>query len=154
MLGLEQAEQEAARLSRGATVAVHAAALRDAAGAPCQVFTPGEPLRLDLDLRTSAGAPDVELVVDVRTAAGLSVFRSSTPVATERGGGKLTLEIPRLSLLGGDYDVAIGVHEPGDTAPGIDRLLSFSVTDAEGGEGIADLRGSWTFVGDSVRVAQ
>ncbi len=154
MLGLEHAEQEAARLARGATVFIHEAELLDGGGTPRQVFAPGEPLRLDLDLRTGPGAPDVELVIDVRTAAGLSVFRSSTPVATGRGGGKLTLEVPRLSLLGGDYDVAVGVHEPGDTAPGIDRSLSFSVTEAEGGEGIADLRGRWTFVGDSVRVAR
>jgi ABC-type polysaccharide/polyol phosphate transport system ATPase subunit len=154
MLGLEQANQEAARLARGAAVVLHEAALLDSGGAPRQVFAPGEPLRLDLDLRASPSAPDVQVVIDVRTAAGLSVFRARTPVATGRGGGRLTFEIPRLSLLGGDYDVAIGVHEPGDTAPGIDRLLSFSVTEAEGGEGVTDLRGSWTFVGDSVEVGQ
>ena len=154
MLGLEQADQEAARLARGAAVVLREAALLDTRGGHRQVFAPGEPLRLELDLRAAAGGPDVEVVIDVRTAAGLSVFRSTTPVATGGGGGKLTLEVPRLSLLGGDYDVAIGVHEPGDTAPGIDRLLAFSVTEAEGGEGIADLRGSWTFAGDSVEVSR
>ena len=154
MLGLEHADQEAARLARGAAVVLREAALLDGGGGARQVFAPAEPLRLDLDLRASVGAPDVEVVIDVRTAAGMSVFRSRTAAGTSGGGGKLTLEIPRLSLLGGDYDVAIGIHEPGDTAPGIDRLLSFSVTEAEGGEGIADLRGNWTFVGDSVQVGQ
>jgi ABC-type polysaccharide/polyol phosphate transport system ATPase subunit len=154
MLGLEQADQEAARLARSAAVVLREAALLDVGGGARQVFAPGEPLRLDLDLQATAGGPDIDVVIDVRTAAGLSVFRSSTSVATGRGGGKLTLEVPRLSLLGGDYDVAIGLHEPGDTAPGIDRLLSFSVAEAEGAEGIADLRGNWTFVGDSVEVTR
>lgn len=154
MLGLEQADQEAARLARGAAVVLREAALLDVGGGARQVFAPGEPLRLELDLHAAVGGPDVDVVIDVRTAAGLSVFRSTTSVATGQGGGKLTLEVPRLSLLGGDYDVAIGVHEPGDTAPGIDRLLSFSVTEAQGAEGIADLRGSWTFAGDSVEVTR
>ena len=154
MLGLEHADQEAARVSRGAAVVLREAALLDATGSPRQVFAPGETLRIDIDLRASAGAPEVEVVIDFRTSSGMSVFRSRTPAATSGGGGKLSFEIPRLSLLGGDYDVAIGIHEPGDTAPGIDRLLSFSVTEAEGGEGIADLRGSWSFVGDSIEVGR
>lgn len=154
MLGSEDADQEAARLARGAAVVLREAALLDAAGSPRQIFAPGETLRLDLDLRAGAGAPEVEVVIDFRTSSGISVFRSRTPAATSGGGGKLTFEVPRLSLMGGDYDVAIGIHEPGDTAPGIDRLLSFSVTAAEGGEGIADLRGRWTFVDDPVEVGQ
>ncbi len=154
MLGLEHSDQEAARLARAAAVVLHEASLLDATGSPRQIFAPGEALRMDLDLRARVGAPDVEVVIDFRTSSGMSVFRSRKPASTSGGGGRLTFEVPRLSLLGGDYDVAIGIHEPGDTAPGIDRLLSFSITEAEGGEGIADLRGSWAFVGDSVEVRQ
>jgi hypothetical protein len=74
------------------------------------------------------------------------------PVGTASGGGQLVLDVPRLALLGGDYDIAIGVHEPSDTAPGIDRLLSFSVASVDGAEGVADLRGTWTFSPTRVEV--
>jgi ABC-type polysaccharide/polyol phosphate transport system ATPase subunit len=154
MLGLEDASQAAARRAREGAVALREAALQDGEGRPRQVFEPGEPVKLAFDLSVRAGAPDVTLVIEVRQAAGQAVFRSSTPVATSGGEGRLLFEIPRLTLLGGDYDIAIGVHEPGDTAPGIDRLLSFSVVSAAGAEGIADLRGSWTFTSARVGVGR
>jgi hypothetical protein len=109
------------------------------------VFRTGDPLKLQLDLEAQPGAPDVTVVIEVRQSVGAPVFLSRTPAATSAGGGELLLEIPRLSLLGGDYDIAIGIHEPGDTAPGIDRLLSFSVAGIEDAEGIVDLRGAWSF---------
>jgi hypothetical protein len=58
--------------------------------------------------------------------------------------------VPRLTLLGGDYDLAIAINEPSDTPPGIDRLLSFSVVSTAGAEGIADLRGTWSITGRRV----
>jgi ABC-type polysaccharide/polyol phosphate transport system ATPase subunit len=154
MLGLEDASQAAARKARDGAVALREAALQDGEGRPRQVFEPGEPVKLALDVAAKAGAPDVEIVIEVRRAAGGPVFKASTPVATSAGEGRLVFEVPRLTLLGGDYDIAIGVHEPGDTAPGIDRLLSFSVVSVEGAEGIADLRGTWTYTGARVEVGR
>ena len=145
LLGLEDVEQAAAREARHGTVSLREALLTDAEGRPRQVFQTGDPLRLALDLEARPEAPDITVVIEVRQSVGQPVFLSRTPVATSRGGGELVLEIPRLSLLGGDYDLAIGIHEPGDTAPGIDRLLSFSVAGLEDAEGIVDLRGSWSF---------
>ncbi len=152
MLGIEDAEQAAARQARDGAVTLREASLQDADGHPLQVFETGDQMRLALDLEAKPGAPDITVVIEFRQAFGNSVFLSRVPVATSRGGGALVLEIPRLTLLGGDYDLAIGIHEPGDTAPGIDRLLSFSVAGAEDAEGIADLRGTWSFSGASAEL--
>jgi ABC-type polysaccharide/polyol phosphate transport system ATPase subunit len=152
MLGVEDAAQAAARQARGGAVVLREASLQDRDGRPRQVFESGEPARLVLDFEARAGAPDVTLVIDVRLATGQSVFRSQVPLATSAGGGRLIFKIPHLSLLGGDYDIPLGIHEPGDTAPGIDRLLTFSVAGTDGAEGIADLRGTWTFSGAPVEV--
>jgi ABC-type multidrug transport system ATPase subunit len=147
MLGVEDAEQAAARQARDGAVTLREASLRDAEGRERHVFETGDPFTLALDLEARADAPDVTLVIDVRDAAGSSVFRASRQLTTSAGGGQLRFEVPHLTLLGGDYDIAIGIHEPGDAAPGIDRLLSFSVRRADDAEGIADLRGRWTFAG-------
>jgi ABC-type polysaccharide/polyol phosphate transport system ATPase subunit len=152
MLGTEAASQAAAREARDGAVRLREASLQDGDGRPRQVFAPGEPVRVVLDLEARPGAPDVTIVLDVRRADGQSVFRSRTPVATSTGPGRLVFDVPRLALLGGDYDLPIGIHEPGDTAPGIDRLLSFSVTSSDEAEGIADLRGTWSFSGTAVEV--
>ncbi len=149
MLGLEDASQAAAREARHGAVILREASLQDHEQRARQVFRSGEPLRLVLELETAREAPDVTIVIDVRHTTG-SVFRARTEVPTAGGGGQLVFEVPRLALLGGDYDVAIGIHEPGDTAPGIDRLLSFSVAGSDEAEGIADLRGAWTFAGGRV----
>jgi ABC-type polysaccharide/polyol phosphate transport system ATPase subunit len=147
MLGTEDADQAAAREARDGAVNLREASLLDGEGRPRQVFAPGEPVRVVLDLEGRAGAPEVTIVLTVRQATGYEVFRSTVPVPAGHGTGRLQFEIPRLALLGGDYDIPIGIHEPGDTAPGIDRLLSFSVTSSEDGAGIADLRGTWTLSG-------
>jgi ABC-type polysaccharide/polyol phosphate transport system ATPase subunit len=154
LLGLEAADQAAAREARNGAVALREARLQDADGHPRQIFKTGEPLCLSLELAAREGAPDVTVVVEVRQSTGNQLFLTRTPVATAAGGGRLELEIPRLSLLGGDYDIAIGIHEPGDTAPGIDRLLSFSVATSEDVEGVVDLRGSWRFAGGPVRLGR
>jgi hypothetical protein len=91
-------------------------------------------------------------VIEVRQASGTPVFRSSVELSVEPGERRLVFDVPHLALLGGDYDIALGVHEAGDAAPGIDRLLSFSVASVEGAEGIADLRGSWSEVDAQVEV--
>jgi lipopolysaccharide transport system ATP-binding protein len=154
MLGVEDAAQAAARQARDGAVGIREAALTDGEGRPRQVFATGEPLRLVLDVEARAPAPDVTLVIEFRQSAGQPVFRARTPVPTAGGGGQLVFEVPQLSLLGGDYDVALGVHEPGDTAPGIDRLLSFSVASADGAHGIVDLGGSWSFSSSAVEAGR
>jgi ABC-type polysaccharide/polyol phosphate transport system ATPase subunit len=154
LLGLEDAEHAAARRARNYAVELREATIQDGSARPKQVFSIAEPLRLALDLVTSPGAPDVDVLIEIRQPSGHPVFRTRTTATTSRGGGQLAFEIGRLALLGGDYEIAIGIHEPGDTAPGIDRLLPFSVTGAEDAEGIADLRGTWTYAGEPVEAAR
>jgi ABC-type polysaccharide/polyol phosphate transport system ATPase subunit len=154
LLGVEDAEQAEARRARHGAVKLIEATLQDGEGRTRQVFETGEMMRLVLDLEAAPSAPDVTVVIEVRQAGGHRVFLSRSPAATSSGGGRLVLEVPNLSLLGGDYDIAIGLHEPEDTAPGIDRLLSFSVAATEGAEGIADLRGSWTYSGSRLEVSR
>jgi ABC-type polysaccharide/polyol phosphate transport system ATPase subunit len=150
LLGTEDAEQSAARAARDGAVGIVSVALTDAEGHERQVFATGEPLRLTVDLDARPGAPDVKLVVEFRQSSGQRVFHTESDVASSRGGGRLVFDVGALPLLGGDYDVVLGVHEPGDTAPGIDRMLSFSVATVDGAEGVADMRGSWSFSGAPV----
>jgi ABC-type polysaccharide/polyol phosphate transport system ATPase subunit len=152
LLGAEDSEQAAARAARDGAVGVVSAALIDADGHERQVFATGEPLRLLVDLEARAGAPDVKLVVEFRQSSGQRVFRSESELTTSRGGGRLVFEVGALPLLGGDYDVVLGVHEPGDAAPGIDRMLSFSVAAVDGADGVADMRGTWSFSPATVEV--
>jgi ABC-type polysaccharide/polyol phosphate transport system ATPase subunit len=153
LLGIESAEQVAARSARDGAVALRRAGLEDFEARPRQVFEPGEGMRLVLDLDAAPDAPEVTVVIEVRQADGRTVFRTRSPGTTPAGGGQLVFDVPRLTLLGGDYDLAVGIHEPSDTAPGIDRLLSFSVVSAGDAEGVADLRGAWRFTGKRVEAA-
>jgi ABC-type polysaccharide/polyol phosphate transport system ATPase subunit len=153
LLGIENAEQVAARSARESAVALRRAGLEDLEARPRQVFEPGEGMRLVLDLDAAPDAPEVRIAIEVRQADGRTVFRTRSPATTPAGGGQLLFEVPRLMLLGGDYDLAVGIHEPSDPAPGIDRLLSFSVVSAGEAEGVADLRGAWSFTGKRVEAA-
>jgi ABC-type polysaccharide/polyol phosphate transport system ATPase subunit len=149
MLGIESPEQLAARAARDSAVVLRRATLEDSAGHPRQVFEPGEGLRLVLDL-DGPGLPEVAVMIEVRHADGRTVFRTRSPATTPAASGQVVFEVPRLTLLGGDYDLAIAIHEPSDTPPGIDRLLTFSVISTADAEGIADLRGTWTVTGKRV----
>jgi ABC-type polysaccharide/polyol phosphate transport system ATPase subunit len=153
LLGIESPEQVAARTARDSAVALQQAMLEDAEGRPRQVFEPGEGLRLILDLDAAAEASEVTVMIEVRHADGRTVFRTHSPAIAPARGRQLVFEVPRLTLLGGDYDLAIGINEPSDTPPGIDRLLTFSVVSTGDAEGIADLRGMWTVTAGRVEAA-
>jgi ABC-type polysaccharide/polyol phosphate transport system ATPase subunit len=146
LLGGEDAEQARARDRDDSPVWIERAWLADGDGHPREVFEAGEPLRLVVELAAREGAPDVALALHVRDAGGRSVFSARESLPTGRGGGgRLEIEIERLALLGGDYEVPLGVDIPGDPVTGVDRLLRFSVRPAPGGEGLVDLRGTWAF---------
>jgi hypothetical protein len=55
-----------------------------------------------------------------------------------------SFEIPRLALLGGDYDLVAGALDQ-DAPPGpmLDRVARFSIAHVSDGEGVVDLRGTW-----------
>jgi ABC-type polysaccharide/polyol phosphate transport system ATPase subunit len=158
LLGLERAEPMVGRIQEQGPAALHEALLQDGEGQPRQVFAPGERLRVVLVLEPSADPSpggEVEVVIEVRQVPGEPVFRTSHMLPSGPAGRRVKFEVPRLSLLGGDYDLAVGTRRPGDESPvAFDRLLAFSVVHAEGAEGVVDLRGTWEAIAAPVEVAR
>jgi hypothetical protein len=89
------------------------------------------------------------LALEVRQAEGGLCFRTDTALAAaEEGEVAVTFDVPQLALLGGDYDLAVGVaDQDAPPAGSLDRLGRFSVVRTLEAEGIADLRGAWTVAG-------
>jgi ABC-type polysaccharide/polyol phosphate transport system ATPase subunit len=153
LLGLESTESTGTRQADRAAAALHEARLEDGDGRARQVFATGERLRVVLTLAGSEPEAEVELVLEIRQVAGPPVFRTSQMVPAPAAPQSVVFDIPRLALLGGDYELAVGAREPGEEEPPIsDRVLPFSVAHTEGGQGIADLRGSWALTGSPVEV--
>ena len=125
--------------------------LRDADGHRRHMFRPGEPLRVHMRLVARPAAARAVVALEVRDERGDRVFRADSAVGAVDGAVEVDYGVDRLALLGGDYDVAVGAYD--QDAPGsgeLDRLARFSVAVEPGGEGVADLRGSWTVGGTPV----
>jgi ABC-type polysaccharide/polyol phosphate transport system ATPase subunit len=116
------------------------------------VFRPGDPITVTLELSVRPDAPPRWLVLEVRDAEGRRVFRTAAEPALVAGGGTLRFDIPRLNLLGGDYDLAAGFAAPDADPQSYDRVQRFAVLREEGGEGLVDLRGTWS-TGDRAEAA-
>jgi hypothetical protein len=84
----------------------------------------------------------------VRDQRGEVIFRTDATIGAVQEHVSASFEVPRVALLGGDYDLAVGALDQ-DAPPGamLDRVARFSVAQVSDGEGIADLRGGWTFEG-------
>jgi hypothetical protein len=74
---------------------------------------------------------------------GDTLFRTDASVGPVHGRGAVTFDIPRLALLGGDYDLGVAASDQ-DAPQVMDRLARFSVAATSDGEGVVDLRGEWT----------
>lgn len=153
LLGFEGEATAARRLADQATAALREARLEDGEGRTRQVFASGERVRVLLDVDARDPGAEVELMLEVRQLAGQPVFRTGHAIITASGHQEFVFDIPRLVLLGGDYDLAVGVRGGGDEDPPMyDRVLPFSVAHVEGGQGIADLRGEWVEVAGPAEV--
>jgi ABC-type polysaccharide/polyol phosphate transport system ATPase subunit len=148
----EGAPLDVRRPDQGADHAVREIELADALGRPGSVFRPGDGVAVTIDLAVRPGAPQRWLVLEVRDAEGRRVFRTAAEPALVATGGALRFEIPRLALLGGDYDLAAGFAAPDEDPRSYDRVQRFAVLRVQGGEGVVDLRGTWT-VADRARAA-
>jgi ABC-type polysaccharide/polyol phosphate transport system ATPase subunit len=124
------------------TVVVEDVELRDASGARRTTFSSGETLKVVLRLAARSPARPCRVEIELRQSNGTPVFGTSKALDEPPAG--LTFEIAQLNLLGGDYDLAIGVREPGDLEPGVDRMVGLSVAETPGATGAVDLRGTWT----------
>jgi hypothetical protein len=96
------------------------------------VFRSGEPLRLALRVAARTPRERAPVAVEVRDAGGRVLFRTETEATLRAGVARLTFDVPRLALLGGDYDLVVG-----------DRVVPLSVAAEPAAEGVVDLRGTW-----------
>ncbi|MFL5823894.1 MAG: polysaccharide ABC transporter ATP-binding protein, partial [Solirubrobacteraceae bacterium] len=155
LLGLEGRPAPVLRGKPLDWVVLQEARLEGADGRPRHIFAAGEPLRVVLALETleALTAGDLEILLEVRDAPGGRVFATGHRITPGLGAQTLAFEIPQLTLLGGDYDVTVGLRTPGDQdPPAVGRELAFSMVQTDGAEGVVDLRGTWSLAGTPVEV--
>jgi ABC-type polysaccharide/polyol phosphate transport system ATPase subunit len=148
LLGAESGGSRSLRPGERAAVEVAELELHDAEGRRRHAFRTGELLRVRMTVRCPKPAERAVMALEVRDHRGQTCFRTDTTLGVIEGELEVSFEVPRLVLLGGDYDVAVGGYD--QDAPAItplDRVARFSVAETLEGEGVADLRGSWTVAG-------
>jgi lipopolysaccharide transport system ATP-binding protein len=150
MLGTESGVSQSLRPASGSAVTIAELQIEDAEGRRRHMFRPGEPLRAAIAVEGSAER--AVLALEVRYQRGDLIFRTDATVGAVAGRLEASFEIPRLALLGGDYDLAAGVLDQ-DAPQGrlLDRVARFSVAQVSDGEGVVDLRGTWTVAGRAAR---
>ena len=78
----------------------------------------------------------------MRDVRGDTLFRTDASLGPVHGRTDVSFDIPRVNLLGGDYDIAVAAS--GQDAPHVmDRVVRFAVAQTSDGEGVVDLRGEW-----------
>jgi ABC-type polysaccharide/polyol phosphate transport system ATPase subunit len=119
--------------------------LLDADDRPRATFEPGEPLRIRVALIFERPAERAMAALEVRDVRGVTVFRTDTALGSVEGEVVARFDVARLALLGGEYEVAAGAADHDPPASGmLESVTRLSVASTLDGEGIADLRGSWT----------
>ena len=122
--------------------------VQDADGQVRHMFRPGEHMRVALTVNCRVPAERAVAALEVRDSGGDRLFRTDATLGEVDGRVSVTFDVERLALLGGDYDVVVGVYDQDAPPAGtLDRLASFSVAATSDGEGFADLRGTWTVAG-------
>jgi len=144
VMGTEQGDGESVRPPATRTLAVPEVSLLDADGHARGVFRTGDPVRLAFHVVASEPVAEPRLGLEVRDEEGRVIFRTETGLELERGEARLALDIARLGLLGGDYDLVVTARDAARDQPGADRVMSFSVASEPGAEGVVDLRGTWS----------
>jgi ABC-type polysaccharide/polyol phosphate transport system ATPase subunit len=144
MLGTERGGSRSLRPAGDRSLTIGELEIRDAEGRNRHMFRPGEPLRMELTLAGKAERAVVAL--EVRDQRGERIFRTDATIGAVQDRLVASFQIPRLALLGGDYDLAAGaLDQDAPAGPALDRVARFSVAQVSDGEGVADLRGDWTF---------
>jgi hypothetical protein len=127
-----------------ATLEVLELELVDSQGRRRSAYRPGESLKVELAVGSGQLAERAVVALEVRDERGGLCFRSDTALGEVAGEVEVSFEIPRLNLLGGDYDVVAGAFDQ-DAPPGgrLTRVAKLSVAKTMDGEGVVDLRGEW-----------
>jgi ABC-type polysaccharide/polyol phosphate transport system ATPase subunit len=142
LMGTEVVPAEPLRAGGGA-IAIAALELLDADARPRHMFRPGEPMRVELAVEAAQPVARGLVALEVRDMRGETLFRTDSALGPVHGRAGVSFDIPRLNLLGGDYDLAVAAS--GQDAPRVmDRLARFSIAATSDGEGVVDLRGEWT----------
>ena len=141
LLGTERAAGSL-RAGSGA-LAVGSLELLDADARRRTMFRPGEAMRVEIVLDAPAPVARGVVALEVRDMRGDRLFRTDAAVGPVNGRGLVSFDMPRLALLGGDYDLAVAASDQ-DAPQVMDRLARFSVAATSDGEGVVDLRGEWT----------
>ena len=143
MLGTETGASQSLRPAGDGGLTLAELEIHDADGRRRHMFRPGEPLRARLAVEGHAERG--VLALEVRDQRGELVFRTDKAVGAVDGRLEASFDVARLALLGGDYDLAAGVLDQ-DAPQGrlLDRVTRFSVASVADGEGVADLRGTWS----------
>jgi ABC-type polysaccharide/polyol phosphate transport system ATPase subunit len=145
LMGTEHGGGASVRPARERAIEVAEVELRDALGRSTSVFGCGDALRIVATLVAHEPVSKPTLTLELRSQEGARVFRSVSPISVS-GRTTLAFDIPRLPLLGGDYDLLLSADEQR-----LDRAVRFSVASEPGAEGIADLRGSWVVLEEVAR---
>lgn len=145
LLDVEDARSSSVRPGAGAALEIAELELLDVEHRPRSVFRPGEALRVRMTLGAAAAAERVVVALEVRGGEGETCFRTDAAMGSVHGAAEAFFAVERLNLLGGDYDIAVGAAEQdAPTGVAMDRVARLTVVPVAGGEGVADLRGSWT----------
>jgi ABC-type polysaccharide/polyol phosphate transport system ATPase subunit len=133
---------DAPRERRGTGVEVLGLQLRDGEDRVRSAFRPGETVRVAVTV--TGPAERAVVAIEVRDADGGRLFRTDTTVGALEGQADVVYEIPRLGLLGGDYDLVVGAGDHDAPPAGtLDRVARLSVSETFEAEGLVDLRGEW-----------
>jgi ABC-type polysaccharide/polyol phosphate transport system ATPase subunit len=142
LIGTEAGGEAPLHAGSGA-LGVSSLRLLDADARPRHMFRPGEAMRVELVLDAPAPVARGVVALEVRDVRGETLFRTDSSVGPVNGRGEVSFDVPRLALLGGDYDLAVAASDQ-DAPQVMDRLTRFSVAATSDGEGVVDLRGEWT----------
>lgn len=141
LLGTDGPAQQALRPG-SERLAIGSVELLDADARPRHMFRTGEQMRVSLAISSDTPVERGLVALEVRDARGDTVFRTDESLGPVHGRVDVTFDVPRLNLLGGDYDVAVAASDQ-DAPQAMDRLAHFSVAATADGEGLVDLRGEW-----------
>jgi ABC-type polysaccharide/polyol phosphate transport system ATPase subunit len=148
LLGAESGASRSLRPGAPSRLEVTELELLDAHGRPRHAFRTGEPLKVEMRVRAAEPADRAVMALEVRDGRGDTCFRTDATLGAVDGELRVSFEVGRLALLGGSYDVAVGAYGQDAPAGGLlDRVAGFSVAQTSDGEGVADLRGTWTVGG-------
>jgi ABC-type polysaccharide/polyol phosphate transport system ATPase subunit len=146
LLGVGSGGSRSLRPGERATLEVLELELKDAEGRVRHAVRPGEQLRVEMTVGGEASR--AMMALEVRDQRGERCFRTDAALGAVEGELAVSFDVPRLALLGGDYDVAVGAYDQDAPAGGmLDRVAGLTVAQTLEGEGVVDLRGSWTVAG-------